>query len=377
MNERLSRYSSMLEELDGRGRRRGLADAHGVDFSSNDYLALAGSAELACAAAGAIARGVPVGATGSRLLRGHHDEHAMLEAEAAAFFGSERALFFGSGYAANQALFSTLPQTGDLVVYDALSHASTREGLKAGRAEARPFRHNDPDAADAAIGDWRAAGGRGTPWIAAESVYSMEGDKAPTSALLAVAERRDGFIVMDEAHATGVWGEGGRGLAAASHRLDRMIAVHTCGKALGVSGALVTGADVLIDFLVNRARPFVFGTAPSPLTAALVRAALQIVDREPERRQRVRALVERAGTRLLQLGVEPTGTQIVPILIGADEAASAAARRLQTAGFDCRAIRPPTVREGTARLRISLTLNASLEEVDALFDALEVGRAAA
>jgi 8-amino-7-oxononanoate synthase len=156
-----------------------------------------------------------------------------------------------------------------------------------------------------------------------------------------------------------------------------MIAVHTCGKALGVSGALVTGADVLIDFLVNRARPFVFGTAPSPLTAALVRAALQIVDREPERRQRVRALVERAGTRLLQLGVEPTGTQIVPILIGADEAASAAARRLQTAGFDCRAIRPPTVREGTARLRISLTLNASLEEVDALFDALEVGRAAA
>ncbi|GLK79777.1 8-amino-7-oxononanoate synthase [Methylopila turkensis] len=366
----LARYASALDGLERRSRRRALIPRAGVDFASNDYLGLSASPRLANAVRDALARGVAVGAAGSRLLRGNDPEHEALEAEAAAFFGAERALFLGSGYAANVALVAALPQRGDLVVHDALVHASVHDGLRQTKADVASAPHNDAQGFDDAIRAWRAAGGRGTPFIAAESIYSMEGDAAPVADLLAIAEAHDGFLLLDEAHATGVFGPGGRGLGEAFEGRSALIAVHTCGKALGASGALVTGPAPIVDFLVNRARPFIYATAPSPLMAAAVREALRIVADEPERRAALARMVELAGRRLGVLGVTPTGTQIQPVILGLNARAAAIARRLQAAGYDCRAIRPPTVPEGTARLRISLTLNADEAAVTGLTDAI-------
>src|SRR5882757_3318157 len=203
-----------LRDLENRGRLRSLRGRAGIDFTSNDYLGLAESAELRQAAAAAIARGVPVGAGGSRLLRGNHPEHEALEAEAAAYFGAETALYFGGGYVANLAIFSTLPQTGDIVLHDELIHASVHEGLRRGRSDFVGVPHNNVDAFDAAIVRWRAAGGNGRPWLAVESLYSMDGDSPDLVELLAGADRHEAMLVIDEAHATGVLGPQGRGLAA-------------------------------------------------------------------------------------------------------------------------------------------------------------------
>ena len=363
----LAHFTADLTALREADCYRQLAPRLGADFASNDYLGLAAAPELRDALAEALARGVPVGAAGSRLLRGNHPEHEALEAEAAAFFGSEAALYFGTGFGANMAIVATLPDRGDLVVWDALSHASTREGLRLARAETAEARHNDADHVAALIAAWRARGGRGTPWIAVESLYSMEGDRAPLADLTEIARRHDAMLIVDEAHATGIYGDG-RGLKqglTAPH-----IALHTCGKALGASGALVTGPRAAIALLVNRARGFIYATAPSPLMAAAVRASLKLVAR-PERRDRLARRVALITDRLRQIGLPATGTPIQPITLGADRAALDAAAALQAQGFDVRAIRPPTVPEGTARLRLSLTLNPSDAEVGALLDALE------
>lgn len=321
--------------------------------------------------AGAIARGVPIGSGGSRLLRGNHPEHEALEAEAARFFGAEAALYMSSGFTANHAIFSTLPERGDLVVYDALIHASVHAGLAASRAASLPFAHNDADAAEAVVVGWRQGGGMGRIWIAVESLYSMDGDCAPLDALATIADRHDACLVIDEAHATGVLGEGGRGQGASLEGRENVIALHTCGKALGVSGGIVTLPAVLRDYLVNRAKGFIYATAPPPIVAATVRAALRLVQEQPERRQRLASLVAHAGETLSRTcGVAASGTHIQPLLAGSDARALALAARAQAAGFDVRAIRPPTVPEGTARLRISLTLNVTERDVDDLADLL-------
>ncbi|MGA7803871.1 aminotransferase class I/II-fold pyridoxal phosphate-dependent enzyme, partial [Bradyrhizobium sp.] len=263
-----------LRDLENRGRLRSLRRRAGIDFTSNDYLGLAESAELRQAAADAIGRGVPMGAGGSRLLRGNHPEHEALEAEAASYFGAETALYFGAGYTANFAMFSTLPQRGDIVIHDELIHASVHEGLRRGRAEVASASHNDADVFDARLRQWRGAGGRGQAWLAVESVYSMDGDSPDLADLMAVADRHDAIMVIDEAHATGVVGPQGRGLAARFEGRSNVITLHTCGKALGTAGGFVLAPRVVRDFLINRARPFIFATAPSPLIAAVTRAAL-------------------------------------------------------------------------------------------------------
>lgn len=365
------KFEADLRDLAGKGRLRSLRSRAGIDFTSNDYLGLAESDELKRAAAEAIARGVPVGSGGSRLLRGNHDEHEALENEAASYFGAETALYFGGGYVANFTIFSTLPQQGDLVVHDELIHASVHEGMRRGRAEAVSIPHNNVDAFDAAIVRWRAAGGKGRPWISAESLYSMDGDSPDIAGLLAVADRHDGMLVVDEAHATGVLGPQGRGLAAAFEGRDNVITLHTCGKALGTVGGFILAPRTIRDFLVNRARPFIFATAPSPLVAAITRAAIHVSRTNPERRERLARLVRFAGDELFRrCNVTPSGSQILPVIIGADRAAVAVAASLQQRGFDIRAIRPPTVPEGTARLRIALTLNVDEATVASLFEAL-------
>ncbi len=337
-------------------------------MTTSDWLK---SAELRQAAADAVARGVPVGSGGSRLLRGNHPEHEALEAEAAAYFGAETALYFGGGYVANFAIFSTLPQTGDLIVHDELIHASVHEGFRRGRADFVKVPHNNVDAFDAAIVRWRKAGGKGRPWLSVESLYSMDGDSPNVVELFAVADRHEAMVVIDEAHATGVLGPQGRGLAAAFEGRDNVITLHTCGKALGTVGGFILAPRVVRDFLVNRSRPFIFATAPSPLIAAITRVALELSRSNPERRERLARLVHFGAMSYRRLcGIEPSGSQIVPVIIGSDRAAVALAANLQRKGYDIRAIRPPTVPEGTARLRIALTLNVDEPTVAGLFEAL-------
>lgn len=364
-------HKRALEALKRRGRLRSLAPRAGLDFSSNDYLGLASGPRLRAAASEALAREVAIGSGGSRLLRGNDPEHEALEAEAAAFFGAGRALFLGGGFSANTAIFNTLPQRGDLVVHDELIHASVHDGVAGGRAGVRSARHNDPQAFDDAIRSWRASGGKGTPWLAVESLYSMDGDRAPIADLVTVAGRHDAMLVIDEAHATGVLGPSGRGLAADLEGRANVVTLHTCGKALGVMGALVLAPAVLIDYLVNRARPFIYATAPSPLVAALVRASLRLVGDEPELRRRHADLVAHAGRELARhCGLTPSGTHIQPVIVGSDRRAVALARAMQDSGFDIRAVRPPTVPEGTSRLRISLTLNVDDAAVSAMAETL-------
>jgi len=367
----LSVHHAHLAGLAARDRLRALAPRSGVDFSSNDYLALASAPRLADAVTRAIARGVPVGSGGSRLLRGNSEEHEALEEEAARVFGAEAALFFSSGFAANAALFASLPQRGDLIVHDALIHASAHEGMKLGRAACVAVAHNDPQAFEDAIIAWRHDGGIGRPWIAVESLYSMDGDRAPLDALAEIAARHEAFLLIDEAHATGVFGADGRGLAGHLEGRENVITLRTCGKALGCEGALLCGPMVVRDFLVNRGRGFIFSTAPSPLMASAVRESLRIIADEPERRTDLWALVAAAEQALAGCGVVPSGSQILPLILGDDALTMRVAAAVQAAGVDVRGIRPPTVPAGTSRLRISITLNVTAAQIEALGGAVE------
>jgi 8-amino-7-oxononanoate synthase len=377
--DRTTTYVAALRALEDGHQRRALKPRAGMDFVSNDYLALANAPRMRKAVAVALEAGTPIGSGGSRLLRGNCEEHETLEAEAARFFGSETALFFGGGYVANFAVLTTLPQRGDLLVLDALVHASIHEGARAGRAEFCHATHNEPQSFEKAIRDWRAKGGMGRVWIVVESVYSMDGDFAPLDDLVAMADRHDAFLLVDEAHATGVYGEQGRGLTAAYEGRDNLVVVHTCGKALGAAGALVTMTRVLRDFMVNRCRPFIFATAPSPLTAVAVREALLILQQEPAHQQRLSELVAFTHREIgARGGPSASRSQIVPYIVGDNARAMSLASALQARGFDIRGIRPPTVPAGTARLRISLTLNVSEDNVRSMLDALfeEAGAAA-
>ena len=361
----LDAHREALSLIAQRSRTRSLIARAGHDFASNDYLGLANSPELRNAVAEALERGVAIGAGGSRLLRGNDPEHEALEAEAAAFFGSETTLWFSTGFAANSAIFSALPAGRDLIVHDALIHASAHEGMRLGRATAVAAAHGDVDAFAQAIRGWRAAGNKGRVWIAVESLYSMDGDQAPLAALTELADREEAFMIVDEAHATGVFGPDGRGLASALDGRENVVTLRTCGKALGCEGALVCCPRPLADILINKARGFIFSTAPSPLSAAAVRASLRLLRDQPERRARLHALIAFAGTRL-----PATGSQIIPVIIGDDAGTMEVAAGLQARGFDVRGIRPPTVPTGTSRLRVSLTLNVDEAIVAALADSI-------
>ncbi|EIG61383.1 8-amino-7-oxononanoate synthase [Bradyrhizobium sp. WSM1253] len=361
---KVGNYVAALRALEADGRLRRLRPRAGTDFASNDYLALPSTPRMRKAICAALEEGTPVGAGGSRLLRGNCEEHEAVEAEAARFF-------FGSGYLANFAVLTTLPQRGDLLVIDSLVHASIHEGTRAGRAEFRTSGHNDPQSVEDTIRGWRAQGGAGRIWIVVESLYSMDGDFAPLDELMAIADRHDAFIMVDEAHATGVYGKQGRGLTAPYESRENLLVVHTCGKALGAAGALVTASGVLRDFAVNRCRPFIFATAPSPIMAIAVREALLILEDEPERQDRLSKLVAFTHREIGARGGQSlSGSQIVPYIVGDNERAMWLASRLQSRGYDIRGIRPPTVPAGTARLRISLTLNVVEDHVRGMLDAL-------
>lgn len=361
----LDHHQGTLVRFEQENRLRRLAPRTGLDFSSNDYLGLANAPELRTAVREAIDRGVAIGAGGSRLLRGNDPEHEALEAEAASFFGSKSALFFANGFAANSTLFAALPDRHDLIVHDALIHASVHDGMRLSFAAKQATAHNEAQSVEDAITGWRAKGGKGRAWIAVESLYSMDGDCAPIAALAEIADRHDAFLVIDEAHAAGVFGSENRGFAAGLAGRDNVIRLVTCGKALGCEGALVLASNVITDMLINTGRSFIFSTAPSPLMAAAVRAALKLI-RLPERRERLHRLIGIAGERL----GATSGSQIIPFVIGDDAETMRIAGALQAVGFDVRGIRPPTVPKGTSRLRISITLNVGEGDIGALGDKL-------
>lgn len=350
----MNRFQKKLKELESENRLRSLNMPGGIDLTSNDYLSLRRHPALRQAAIEALENGIELGAGGSRLLRGNTPHHAALEAFAADYFGCEKALYFSTGFQANAAIFTALPARRDVIIFDELIHASAREGIQNSPARHARVRHNDLNAYEDALKSARAKAEM--IWIAVESVYSMDGDLAPLKELHELAQKYGAILVVDEAHGTGVFGENGRGLSECLPH-ENLITLHTCGKALGVAGGLVCGPAEIIDYLINKARGFIYSTAPMPLQALLVHKALELARDEPWRREKLHRLIAAAG-RILP--APKPASQIIPVILGADAAALDAAQGLRTAGFDVRAIRPPTVPERTARLRISL--NCDLEE---------------
>jgi 8-amino-7-oxononanoate synthase len=344
-----------------------------INFSSNDYLALAGDPRLARAAARA-ARRHGCGAGASALVSGHLPPLRRLERTLAEWEDAEAALVFSSGYAANLAVVSSLAGKEDAVFSDARNHASLIDGCRLSRASIHVYRHNEVNhLADLLRTEGRHARRR---LIVSDTVFSMDGDCAPLAELLELAERFDCLLLIDEAHATGVLGEYGRGvtdlLTPGSWSWDRLIKVGTLSKALGTQGGFVCGSRRSIAFLVNHARPYIFSTALAPPLAAAARRAVTVVRSEPERRRHVLALSARLRQELQELGgaVGASSCQIVPLIVGEARAALRLSHRLEAQGLLVPAIRPPSVPEGTARLRISVTAGHTEDDITQLVTAL-------
>jgi 8-amino-7-oxononanoate synthase len=360
-----------LRELDLRHQRRSLAEVQGTNFCSNDYLGLAQHPELREAVVRAVKNTCRVGGTGSRLLSGQSEEWRTLEEEFAEFAGMESALFFSSGYAANVGMLAALVGKDDVVYSDVLNHASLIDGMRLSGARKVIYPHLDLSALEESLQQ-----DAGAPWrrlIITESVFSMNGDAAPLREMAALAEKYGAAMIVDEAHATGVHGPEGRGLVVANAILPHVLAtIHTCGKALASAGAFVCGPTVLKEYLINHARTFVFSTALPPYFAEQIRAALRLARGMEEER---RALLERAGRMIRALrkegfDTEGSASQIVPVVLGKNEKTLHAAEHLQSEGFAIRAIRPPTVPEGRARLRLSLTARIAEEELRRVVECL-------
>jgi 8-amino-7-oxononanoate synthase len=350
-----ARVLARLRIIRGHRLERTLRPPSGVDLSSNDYLGLSTHPRLTQAMADAVLRD-GVGSTGSRLLRGHRTAFDDVERQFAAFKGAERALYFSSGYLANLAVLTTFAEKGDVIYSDERNHASLIDACRLSRAERVIFAHNDVEALEEQVGD-------GNRFVVVESLFSMDGDVAPLQRYADICRRTGATLVVDEAHAVGVYGARGSGLI--EHlELDPngCISINTAGKALGVGGAFVAGPAWAIEYLIQRARPFIFSTAPPPSIAAALAASLDVVAAEPERRARLASRVSRVHDALEAHGfVFPCQrSHILPVVLGDNDRALAAAGALQAEGFDVRAVRPPSVPEGTARLRISI--NAGLDD---------------
>lgn len=357
--ELMQRVVRQLEGLESSGLRRHLRSPAGIDLSSNDYLGLAKHPQLKQSMAEAALRD-GCGATASRLLRGHSDRFAALERRFAQFKHTEAALFFGSGYAANLGVLTTFLEPGDAVFSDTLNHASLIDGIRLAKTKTYVFPHADVEAVSQLI---RSENISGQKFLVTESLFSMDGDKAPLADYSALCRETNTALIVDEAHAVGIYGERGSGLIEESGIEDDVfLSINTCGKALGVCGAFVAGPAWAIEALVQRARTFIFSTASPPPVAAALDAALTLIAEEPQRRLTLRQRSQMLRTLLRESGFNvPAGdTQIIPLILGGNESAVAAATTLQAEGFDVRAIRPPTVPPGTARLRISV--NVQLDE---------------
>lgn len=371
-NKLLSDLERDLAELRARDQIRSFAQVAGVNLCSNDYLGLAEDARLKEATLAAVAASARVGGTGSRLLSGHDAIWNELEEEFAAFAGTEAALYFANGYAANIGLLSSVVGKGDLVFSDELNHASLIDGIRLSGARKEIYPHRDLNFLETALRLHERETCR--KLIVTESVFSMDGDIADVRGMQKLAAQYGANLVVDEAHATAVHGPSGAGIVAEAGLTREVFAtVHTCGKALASAGAFVCGARVLREFLINHARTLIFSTAMPPYMAGQIRAALRLArGMDGERETLLRNSAE-LNDSLSRDGwnVSGSASQIVPVVIGSNEDALSAAAYMQRQRFAVRAIRPPTVPAGTARLRLSLTARITREQVTGIVAALQ------
>jgi len=331
---------------------------------SNDYLGLANHPALKQAATAAMEQ-YGFGSGASRLVSGTGPLHCELEERLAKFKGTEAALLFNSGYAANTGIIPAVATTGDAILSDSLNHASIIDGCRLSKAQVHVYRHRDANHLEELLKKSAHARRR---LIVTDGVFSMDGDIAPLPELVALAERYDAILMVDDAHATGVLGPGGRGTVEHFGLKGRVaIQMGTLGKALGSFGAYVSGDRDLIEFLLNSARSFIFSTALPPAVCAASLAALEIVEQEPERRNRLWLNRGRFVQGLKAMGIDTrdSETPIIPIMIGASEKAMHASSLLLDSGVFATAIRPPTVAEGAARIRTTVTAAHSTEDIDA------------
>jgi 8-amino-7-oxononanoate synthase len=370
------RILAELSELKSRAELRQLETAGGVDFSSNDYLGLATHPQLKRALLKGLNSSTRVASTGSRLLSGQDEAWTLLELEFARWVGAEAALYFTSGYAANTGLLSSLLRPEDVVFSDSANHASIIDGIRLAKCPRVIFPHLDLEYLEKEL--QRNPSPAGARIIVVESIFSMEGDRAPLADLAWLAERYGAELIVDEAHAIGVRGPNGSGCVAESGVSSRVLAtVHTCGKALAAAGAFVCGSENLRQFLINRARPFIFNTAMPPYFAAQVAAGMALASDAHAERSRLVELSEFLRCTLRSNGfyISAIDSQIIPVVLGLNAVAVHFAASLRERGFGVRAIRPPTVPTGSARLRLSLTAKHSEQNLSDLVAAMVEARA--
>ncbi len=359
------RWTEALAGLRAEGRFRSLRLPHGHDFTSNDYLGYGNGRLPAPARPG---RPTTTGMA-SRLLRGHHPVWDEVEAALADWHRAEAVLVMNSGFTANEGLVSTVVEPGDWVATDELSHACILEGLRICRPRKFVFRHNDTDHLEDGLR--KEAAGRPVGremFVVTESLFSMDGDRAPLPRIVELAERYGAHVIVDEAHSTGCFGPRGSGIVDELGLRSRVLAtVHTGGKALGLTGAYVCGSALLRDYLVNKCRHLIFTTALPPAVGRWWLDRLPIVQADDDGRRTLRANAARFRAALRQRGVASGGdSYIVPVVLGEDMRSVRVASWLQERGYDIRAVRPPSVPPGTARLRISIHADHPVELLDRL-----------
>jgi 8-amino-7-oxononanoate synthase len=368
-----ARWASELRRLRDEGRYRSLRPPAGRDFTSNDYLGYSTRAPVPTGSP------LPVCGTASRLLRGDHPVWHAVESTLADWHGTEAVVMMTSGYTANEGLLSTVVEPGDWVATDALNHASIYDGLRLVRPRKFVFRHNDHAHLEDGLRAEAATRRTGRElFVVTESLFSMDGDRPALREMVELTERYGAHLIVDEAHATGCYGPGGAGYVDELGLRARVLAtVHTGGKALGVCGAYVCGSALLKELLVNRCRHLIFTTALPPAVAPWWLDALQRVRADDAGRQSLHGNAKRFRALLAERGITAAGTEfVVPIILGDDKRAVTVATKLQERGFDVRAIRPPSVPQDTARLRISIHADHTPADLTELAAALSEAGAA-
>lgn len=362
------RYRQRLEQQAPAGREAVIHGQRLINFCGNDYLGLANHPRLVSAFKKA-ADEFGVGSGASHLVCGHSHYHHALEAQLAVFCGRPRALLFSTGYMANLGVIQALVGKGDAVFEDRLNHASLIDGGLASGARFRRYQHADAVSLASQLADSDAH----RKLVVTDGVFSMDGDVAPLVALADVCEQHQAWLMVDDAHGFGVLGEQGGGCVAEQGMQSRVpVLVGTLGKAFGTFGAFVAGSDELIETLIQFARPYIYTTALPPAVAAATLASLALLQEESWRREKLQSLIARFRQGAVQRGFRlmDSATPIQPLLIGEDGEALAMSQRLRERGFLISAIRPPTVPEGTARLRITLSAAHEPEDIDRLIEAL-------
>jgi 8-amino-7-oxononanoate synthase len=360
----LARWSEALETLTAHGRLRALRSPGGIDFTSNDYLGY-GNGRLKPPEKTSL----PTTGLASRLLRGHHPVWDDVEAALAAWHQAEAVLVMNSGFTANEGLISTVVEPGDWVASDELNHACIVEGLRICRPRKFAFRHNDLEHLEDGLKNESAKRPPGREmFIVTESLFSMDGDRAPLASIVELAERYSAYVIVDEAHSTGCFGASGSGIVDQLGLRGRVLAtVHTGGKALGVTGAYICGSQLLRNYLINKCRHLIFTTALPPVAGPWWLNMLPQVQADEAGRRQLSENAARLRAALASRGIEALGdAYIVPVVLGDDSHAVRAAAALQAKGYDIRAIRPPSVPQGSARLRISVHADHSPELLDKL-----------